>query len=294
MRTIEPDIELVFAAENLCGETPVWHPGEAALYWVDCDGHELLRWNEATGDVKCWPMPERVGGIAMKQGGGGLVTLASALFDFDFTSGTLVPRIASPHAPNIAMHESGVDPHGNFWVGGINLAIGPENMNPGGASLCRLAGERLVAELGGISCANGLAFSPDGRFLYFSDSPTRRCDRYPLSASGNLGPRETFFELGDGEGFVDGATVDAEGGYWATLVSVGKLRRYLPDGTPDLEVILPFNNPTKVAFGGADMRRLFITSMSESMGGTNPLALDGGLFAFAPGVAGLPEPMLKQ
>ena len=99
--------------------------------------------------------------------------------------------------------------------------------------------------------------------------------------------------LGDGEGFVDGATVDAEGGYWATLVSTGRLRRYLPDGTPDLEVVLPFNNPTKVTFGGKDMRRLFITSMSESLGGTEPLELDGGLFAFEPGVPGVPEPMLK-
>ena len=147
--------------------------------------------------------------------------------------------------------------------------------------------------MNGISCANGLAFAPDGRTLYFSDSPTRRCDRYPLNSNGSLGPRETYFQLKDGEGFVDGATVDSEGGYWATLVSVGRLRRYLPDGTVDLEVILPFNNPTKVVFGGADMRRLFITSMSESMGGTNPLPLDGGLFAFDAGVTGLPEPMLK-
>jgi sugar lactone lactonase YvrE len=293
MRTIEPKIELVVAAGNLCGETPVWHPGEAALYWVDCDGNEVLRWDEATGDVKRWAMPERVGGITLKQGGGAMVTLASGLFDFDFSSEALVPRIPSPQASHVAMHESGVDPNGRFWVGGINHHMGPENMNPGGVNLCRLDGLRLIPEIGGISCANGLAFSPDGKVLYFSDSPTKRCDRYAIGANGSLGPRETFFELGDGEGFVDGATVDSEGGYWATLVSVGRLRRYLPDGTPDLEVVLPFNNPTKVAFGGADMKRLFITSMSLSLGGTNPLALDGGLFAFDAGVAGLPEPMLN-
>ena len=293
MRTIEPKIELVVAAENLCGETPVWHPGEQALYWVDCDGHELLRWDQATGDVKRWPMPERVGGITLKQGGGALVTLASGLYDFDFASEALVRRIASPQAPNVAMHESGVDPSGRFWVGGINHDMGPSNMNPGGVNLYRLEQGQLVPEIGGISCANGLAFSPDGKVLYFSDSPTQRCDRYAIGHDGSLGPRETFFELGDGEGFVDGATVDSEGCYWATLVSVGRLRRYLPNGTADLEVVLPFNNPTKLAFGGSDMRRLFITSMSLTLGGTNPLALDGGLFAFDAGVAGLPEPMLN-
>lgn len=294
MRVIEPKIDLIVAADNECGETPVWHQGEGALYWIDCDGHELLRWEDSSGDVKRWSMPERVGGITLKDGGGALVTLASGLYDFDFGSEALTPRIASPHAPNIAMHESGVDPKGRFWVGGINLEIGADNLNPGGASLCRLDGNVLAAELSGISCANGLAFSPDGGTLYFSDSPTRRCDRYSIRPDGSLGPRENFFELKDGEGFVDGSTVDSEGAYWATLVSVGRLRRYLPDGTADLEVILPFNNPTKVAFGGKDLKRLFITSMGASMGGTNPLALDGGLFAVDVDVAGLPEPMLKS
>jgi L-arabinonolactonase len=293
MRIVEPDIELIVAAGNLCGETPVWHPGEAALYWIDCEGHEVLRRDEASGEVQRWKLPERVGGITLKQGGGALVTLSSGLYDFDFASGGLSLRFASPQPANVSMHEPGVDPNGRLWVGGISHAMGPENLNPGGAGVYRLEGERLVREIDNVSCANGLAFSPDGRTLYFSDSPTRRCDRYAIGADGALGPRETFFELGEGEGFVDGATVDAEGGYWATLVSVGRLRRYLPDGTPDIEVRLPFNNPTKVAFGGPDMTRLFITSMGISMGLTNPLELDGGLFAFEPGVKGLPEPMLK-
>ena len=75
-----------------------------------------------------------------------------------------------------------------------------------------------------------------------------------------------------------------------TLWPAVERRGQLP---PDLEVTLPFNNPTKVVFGGKDMKRLFITSMSLSLGLTNPLELDGGLFAFEPGVAGLAETMLK-
>ena len=121
-------------------------------------------------------------------------------------------------------------------------------------------------------------------FFYQSDST---CGRSTGKCSQRVGIGE------DGEGFVDGSTVDSEGCYWATLVSVGKLRRYRPDGTPELEVKLPFNNPTKVGFGGKDLKRLFITSMSLTLGGTNPLALDGGLFAFDVEVAGLPEPMLN-
>ena len=292
MRAITPHLDLVVDARNQIGETPIWCQAQKALYWIDCQKPELLRWDSRSGEVKRWPMPERVGGIALKTGGGALVVLASGLFDFDFETGDLARRTMSPMPGNIAMHECGCDPNGRFWVGSINLDMAPGNMSPGGASLFHLEGKALVCEAEEISCANGLAFAPDGRTLYISDSSTQRCDRYAMDPqTGKLGPRETFFQLAENDGFVDGATVDAEGGYWATLVSIGKLRRYLPDGTPDIDVTLPFNNPTKLVFGGDDMRTLFITSMSETLGGTNPTALDGGVFAFKPGMAGTPEPL---
>jgi L-arabinonolactonase len=293
MRTIEPELRLAIDAKNLIGETPIWHPEERALYWIDCHGHEVLRWDAETAEVRRWPVPERIGGLVFRTDGSALVVLASGIYDIDFATGALSFRIASPLPAHVSMHESGCDPTGRMWVGGINNDLAPGNFFPGGAGLFRLNGETLVREVDDISCANGLAFAPDGRTLYFTDAATARCDRYPLDpTTGALGLRETFFQLGEGEGFIDGATVDAEGGYWATLVSVGKLRRYLPDGTPDIEVLLPFNNPTKVVFGGDDYRTLFVTSMSETLGGTNPTPLDGGVFAFEPGVAGLPEPRL--
>lgn len=291
MRTIEPKLELAVDAKNLIGETPIWSEQEKALYWIDCHKPELLRWDSKSDDLKRWPMPERFGGFAFKADGGALVVLASGLYDFDFGTGDLSLRVKSPMPGNIAMHECGCDPSGRFWVGGINQDMQPGNMNPGGARLFHLEGGDLICEVEDISCANGLAFAPDGRTLYLSDSSTQRCDRYEIDPqTGKLGDRQTFFTLGEGEGFVDGSTVDADGGYWATLVSVGKLRRYLPDGTPDIEVILPFNNPTKLVFGGDDMQTLFITSMSETLGGTNPTPLDGGVFSFRPGMAGNPEP----
>jgi len=71
-------------------------------------------------------------------------------------------------------------------------------------------------------------------------------------------------------------------------------RRYLPGGTPDIEVTLPFNNPAKLVFGSEDMQSLFNRSMSESLGSTNPTPLDGGVFSFKPGTAGKPEPLFAS
>lgn len=292
MRSITPKIERIGDVHNVLGETPVWSVREQALYWINVeDDPEILRWDAATGEVGRWPMPERIGGLVLKEDGGALVVLASGLFDFDFATGELALRVKSPLSDPVALHECVCDPTGRFWVGSMNQTVGAGNAFPGGASLFRLEGDELVEAFDGISCANGLAFSPDGRTLYFTDSTTQRCDKYALDPeTGELGPRQTFFELAPDQGFVDGAAVDVEGAYWCPLVYTGRLRRYLPDGTPDLEVRLPFNNPTKVTFGGPDMKTLFITSTEQTVG-TESAPLDGGLFAFETDVAGRPDPL---
>lgn len=292
MRQFKPEVRRVVDARNHTGETPVWSVSERALYWIDCHGPpRIQRWDPATDEVQQWEMPERCGGIVLKPDGGALVTLASGLFDFDFATGKLTLRTPSPLPDHVALHECAVDPTGRFWVGAIDTRVGPGNLHPGGAKLFRMEGSSLVSVVEGISCANGLAFSPNGRTLYISDSTTQRCDAYDLDpASGAIANRRTFFQLKPEEGFVDGAAVDDEGGYWATLVYAGKLRRYLPDGALDLEIALPFDNPTKPAFGGEDMRTVFLTSTSETLGEGPGNPLDGGLFALTAEVTGRPDP----
>lgn len=289
MRTISPKMDIAVDARNHLGETPAWSQAEQALYWINCEEPpEVLRWDAATGDVKRWPMPERCGGIVLKKGGGLLVTLASGLFDFDTATGTLSKRVVSPLPKGISLHECAVDPSGHFWVGAINETVNWDNPNPGGSKLFRLEGDQLVAKMENVSCGNGLAFSPDNRTLYFTDAATRMCYRWDCEPeSGTLSNPRLLVDLRPDKGFVDGATVDSEGGYWATIVYGSQLHRYLPDGSLDLVVELPFKYPTKVAFGGDDLKTLFITTLSEGEGATE--GRDGAVFSFQPGVAGLPE-----
>jgi len=291
MARARPEIELVLDAKNHLGETPVWSAQESALYWINCEEQpELLRWSPTSSRLERWPMPERIGGLALKAEGGILVVLASGLFDFDPESGSLQLRVASPLPQGISLHECAVDPSGRLWVGAVNNAVGPENPAPGGGSLFRLDGDTLIAVRDDVSCANGLAFSPDGRIMYFSDSLTKRLERWDIDPqSGKASNCRVIAELEPDEGVIDGSTVDCEGGYWATLVFAGKLRRYLPDGTTVVTIDLPFMNPTKVAFGGPDWGTLFITTMSEGAEFRDVDGRDGGLFTFRPDVAGIPE-----
>jgi L-arabinonolactonase len=129
--------------------------------------------------------------------------------------------------------------------------------------------------------------------MYFADSPTRRVECFDLDpATGELANRQTFLQLAEGEGFVDGAVVDAQGGYWLAAVGAGTLRRYLPDGALDRVVQLPVSNPTKAAFGGARLDTLYITTTRLAISPGSDA--NGGVYALEPGIQGLPEPLVAD
>lgn len=293
VKILEPKLDLAVTAGNYMSESPVWSVESQTLYWINCeDSPEIHCWRPKSGERRIWPMPERVGGVVLKQGGNtALVVLADGVYEFDLRSGALELIVRSP-MKHAALHECACDRSGRLWVGAIDHRIDKPDMLPGGGSLFRLDGNRLVPVLEGVSCSNGLAFSPDGKTLYHTDAPTGVIEAYSLDSSGSLSNRRQFVRLQPGEGFCDGATVDAEGGYWAALVFGGALRRYLPDGTLDLEVRLPFDNPTKVAFGGEDLQTLYITTTRMVLGAQPPKGQEmlGEIYSFRPGVKGLPEP----
>lgn len=294
-------VERVLDADNHLGETPVWSADKQALYWVNCEQpFAVHRWVPATGERQMWAMPKRVGGLALKAGardqGGLVVVLADGVYDFDAASGGVTLRVPSPLPAHVALHETGVDRQGRLWMGAYDHNWGPANRTSRDGALCRLDAEGLTPVVPGLSVANGLAFSPDGRILYIADSPSRRVEAFDLDpTTGGLSNRRLFLELPAGEGHIDGATVDAEGGYWLAVVGVGQLRRYRADGTLDRAIALPFSNPTKPAFGGRDLDMIYVTStqLPITQPGVAGAELNGGLYAVRAGVKGLEEPLLR-
>ena len=285
------DVEVAVDAGNYLGETPLWCAGEDALWWINCeDPPQLHRWHPASGRHDVWPMPQRIGGVARCAGGGMLVALGDGLYDFDAGTGALSLRVPSPFPPHVKLHECATDRQGRFWIGGIDKRY-PADRNAADAAILLLNGDRLVPIITGISVANGLAVSPDGRTLYFADSGERRvraCDLDP--ATGGLSGERTFLELPPDDGFIDGATVDSEGGYWLANVAASALRRYRPDGTLDRVVPLPFSNPTKPAFGGPDLATLYVTSTRMPLPGSLVTEQENGpVFAVQTGFRGIVE-----
>jgi L-arabinonolactonase len=282
-------VTLAFDANNHLGETPYWSVSEQALWWVNCEQPpELHRWSPTTGDHRVWPMPQRIGGFAQTATGGMLVALADGIYNLDLESGALRLRARSPLPAHVKLHESAVDRQGRLWIGAYDHHF-PADRNAAGGSYFRLDGDTLTPMITGISIANGLAFSPDGATLYAADAIHRSVFAFDLYGE-EIANRRTFLTLSADEGFIDGATVDSDGGYWLATVAAGALRRYFPDGTLDRIVPLPFSNPTKPCFGGPDFKTLYVTSTRMAIPAVMvPSIANGGIFSLIPGETGLAE-----
>lgn len=274
---------------DILGESPVWDERAQCLYWVDIRRPAIRRLDPATGQVDAWPMPDLVGSLALTEEGRLLAALPHFIALFDPVSGSLESFARPPRrVPGHRFNDGRCDRQGRFWVGTMhNLTRAPEGV------LYKLErpGE-LEPVLDGICIPNSLAFSPDGRTMYFADSL-----RYSLFAydydpdTGRMGPPRVFATT-EPPGFPDGSTVDAEGYLWNAQFDAWRLVRYAPDGRIDRIVALPVQRPTSCAFGGPDLATLYVTTASQKMSPeelqAQPLA--GALLALDVGVRGLPEP----
>jgi len=259
------DIQALDAHRCRLGESPLWHPVEQQLYAVDIPGRQVLRWREGAGAPDIWPQDAEPGCIAARAGGGLLVARRDGLWALDTATGVQTRLAPPPYDPaRLRFNDGKVDPAGRLWVGSISDAREPE------AALYRCDGEGFSAQVHGLTTANGLAWSPDGRRMHWSDTKAHRIYAADFdAATGVLSTPRVFAEFPSrrpGEpygGRPDGAAMDAEGCYWAAMFEGGCLLRLAPTGEILQRVELPVACPTMPAFGGADLRTLFVTTACD-------------------------------
>ena len=274
---------------DILGESPIWDERVQCLYWVDIRQPAIRRLDLPTGQIHSWPMPDLVGSIALSDDGRLLVALPQFIAVFDTASGSLEPFARPPEL--IAGHrfnDGRCDRQGRFWVGSMhNMTRAPEGV------LYRLQGRGALEPMqGGICIPNSLAFSPDGRVMYFADSLRYTLYAYDYdTATGEMGPQRVFATT-QAPGFPDGSTVDEEGYLWNAQFDAARIVRYGSDGRIDRVIDLPVQRPTCCAFGGPDLSTLYITTTSQKMTTAELQAqpLAGALLAIDVGVRGLPEP----
>jgi L-arabinonolactonase len=284
-------IEVVNADRDALGEGPLWDVAEQALYWIDSYGPAVHRL-EVGGGRTTWPLPEHVGSMALRQGGGAVCSLQSGFHTLDFNTGavTLLAQAAPPNS-RTRINDGKVDRQGRFVAGAMDY----EERDPL-CSLYRLDPGGGVAVLDdGIVCSNGPCWNLAGTTLYFSDTSRRLIYAYDYDlATGGVANRRVFADFAalGFQGYPDGATVDAEDCLWSCEVYRGRLLRFRPDGTLDRVVGLPVESTTSIMFGGPDLDVAYVTSMARAVGGVLPREHEAGmLFAIhGLGVRGVAEP----
>jgi sugar lactone lactonase YvrE len=286
---------------SLLGESPFWHPMEASLYWCDIAGMALNRFTPATGAVARWTFDQQPGCCAPVLGGGVLLALRDGLWHFDPQTERRRKWVDAPYDSALERFNDGkVDAAGRLWVGTIY-----EPRSPALASLYRWSLGELERMAGGVTVSNGLAFSPDGATMYWSDTTSHQIFALDLDLSTGTISRQRPFasfprrqpeqSLASYGGRPDGAAVDAEGCYWVAMYEGQRLLRLSPDGEQLQEVKLPVQCPTMPCFGGHDLRTLYVTTVSDKRPAdelrAQPLA--GAVLQMRVAVPGLPVNFAK-
>lgn len=277
------------------GEGPLYLHAQRTLWFVDIKGRRIhcCQFGESphaiadTLHTRSWSAPDQVGFIVPGADGRLLCGLRHGLHWFDPNTGAFREFLPLPDEPvGNRLNDGGVDHAGRLWFGSMDDA----ERDPSGALYCLQAG-RLQRHDGDYVITNGPAFSPDGRTLYHVDTLQRVIHAFALHADGSLGTRREFARIQRPGAYPDGPCVDAEGCVWIALFGGWGVERYSPAGELLDFIELPVANCTKVTFGGAGRRTLFITTAWKGLSAQQRLEqpLAGGLFQVEVAVTGQPQ-----
>ncbi|WP_328881893.1 SMP-30/gluconolactonase/LRE family protein [Streptomyces sp. NBC_00299] len=276
--------EVAVRAEAELGEGPTWDPASGRLVWIDILGARIHTYDPVSGRRTVRTTHQHIGAVKPRAGGGLVLNLRDgvAVLDPDHNFRWLHHE----PVPGRRANDAAVAPDGSLWAGTMRY-----DEAAGGGTLSRITGEASVeVVLDDVAVSNGTGWSPDGRLMYYIDSPTRCVDVFDF-ADGRPVNRRPLVEIEDGAGFPDGLTVDAEGCVWVALWDGAAVRRYTPAGELDRIVPLPVPRVTACTFGGPDLTDLYITT--ARVGLASPPALSGSVFVVPGAGKGLAQPAFR-
>ncbi len=285
------NIECVVDSRSELGEGAVWDARDQCLWWVDIMGELVHRFDPETGEDQSWPVGEPVGCLAVREQGGLILATKTGFHAFDPATGQKT-AIIDPEADAAVnrFNDGGTDRQGRFWAGTMQQT--GERQQVG--SFYRFDPDRSCQKmLSDFWVTNGTAFSPDGRTMYVADTGATVRTIWAFDYNTETGVpsnRRVFFDTHGTDSRPDGATVDADGGYWYAGVGGWQVVRITPEGKLDRVIEVPVEKPTKPMFGGKNLDVLYLTSLSQGLDPEREQPQAGSLFAITGlGVTGVPE-----
>lgn len=273
-------IQSIGLHQSKWGEGPIWHQQSQSLYYVDIEGHKILRYTPSTNQLQSWNAGERVGTIVPRAKGGLVIAGDSGIAFFDEATGAATP-IANPEADlNTRFNDGKCDPAGRFWAGTIDLA---SPRQPIASLYCLEPDLTLTKKFSGVCNSNGLVWTSDQQTLYYIDTPRRNVLAFDYDVStGAISHERVAFDTSHLSGNPDGMTIDNQDRLWIAFCRGGAVRCIDPlTGKVEQQIELPDDaNVTACAFGGEDLGDLYITS-GEHLYVTRPGAVGVPAYCFA-------------
>lgn len=276
------------------GESPLWCTRRGLWFWVDITARAIWRFDPGSGEVREYRAPQMVACLALDGDGDLIAGMEDGVYSVQLDDSSCLAHARQLTAPLASMagmrfNDGRCDRQGRFWSGTMALDAA---LAPGCGKLYRYGAADGLSEpvVENLVVQNGLAWSPDGRTMYLSDSHTSRQLVWAFdydSGSGMPSRRRVFIDMNDHPGRPDGAAIDVDGCYWTCANDAGMIHRFTPAGRLDRSIAVPMAKPSMCSFGGADMRTLLVTSISTGAPAGDALA--GAVFLLEPGIEGMPE-----
>lgn len=249
------EITPVGTVRSRWGEGPIWWEG--ALYYVDIEGHRVHRFDPVSGDERSWDVGERVGTVVPRASGGLVIAGDSGISFLDMESGELTPvGDPEPDKQDNRFNDGKCAPDGRFFAGTISLV-----KKTGDARLYRMDRDLTIHEaFGPVTNSNGIAWSGDGRVVYYIDTPRREVFAFDYD-DGHLRNLRTVISTGEIDASPDGMTIDEAGNLWVAFCHGGCVVCYDPaTGQALRKVDFPCLETTACAFGGEGLEDLYVTT----------------------------------
>lgn len=231
---------------------------DGTIWFSDLTGTGYYRQRPGLPVEAMLPGRQWIGGAVLTEDGSIICSGRGGLAWIDAATGEVTPFLTEIDGEtSISINDMEADRHGGIYGGTIDfVSIMELGVTPKPGKLFYLSPNgdlRILRD--DVFASNGIGFTPDGRFMFHSETSVGIW-RYPLAADGTPGTPELFAAMTDSDGLV----VDSAGAVWVVGWSSGDLRYYLPDGTLDRLIRLPFPHLVSLAFGGPDLHDLYIST----------------------------------
>ncbi len=275
-----------WAPRCVLAESPRWH--DDRWWWVDAPRGRVHSHrpagDDATLPAATWlSAGTRVSLVHPARAAGTMLVARGPVLQFyrdpagggAAAAGVVLAELSLP--PGWLLNDGTAGPAGGLYIG----AVHPDR-TPGSGYLQHVRPDgSLGARVSGTGLSNGMAVDTSGTLLYHADSTGRVVLAHRLDGDGEITGSAVHLRFEPGDGMPDGLATDTAGGLWVAVYGAGEVRRYAPDGEPDLVVSVPTPQVTSVALGGPDGRDLLITTAREGYDDARSAAepLAGLLFA---------------